>query len=36
MLVLDNLDDRELLKDLLEAMYEELPEPSGVKPKSRA
>ena len=31
MLLVDNLDDREFLRDLLNAMYDELPEPKNRK-----
>ena len=31
MLMVDNLDDREFLRDLLNAMYDELPEPKKKK-----
>ena len=31
MLLVDNLDDREFLRDLLNAMYDELPEPRKKK-----
>ncbi len=34
MILVDNVDDREFLKTLLEAMYDELPEPKAKKAKS--
>lgn len=33
MLLVENVDDREFLKALFEAMYDELPEPKKKKPK---
>ena len=33
MLLVDNLDDREFLRDLLNAMYDDLPEPKKKKEK---
>ncbi|MBQ7242524.1 MAG: TfoX/Sxy family protein [Firmicutes bacterium] len=35
MLLVDNTDDREFLKDLLDAMYPELPAPKPKKPKKK-
>ncbi|MBR2594135.1 MAG: TfoX/Sxy family protein [Firmicutes bacterium] len=35
MLLVDNTDDREFLKDLLDAMYPELPAPKSKKPKKK-
>lgn len=36
MILIDDLDDREALKRLLEAMYDELPAPKPKKPKKNA
>lgn len=36
MILVDNLDDRDHLKQLLEAMYGELPDPKPKKPKKNA
>ena len=36
MILIENLDDREFLKRLLEAMYDELPAPKPKKPKANA
>ncbi len=35
MILVDNTDDREFLKDLLDAMYPELPAPKPKKPKKK-
>ena len=35
MLLVDNTDDREFLKELLDAMYPELPAPKPKKPKKK-